>query len=88
MQIFKTGKIWISCVDKALLSDGKNIVQTKQWLDKCYLDSAPLETMVKSWYADFKRSHTDTNDADHLSCPNPAVVLESTKKLQTSFGQL
>ena len=30
------GKIWILCVDKALLSDGKNIVQAKQWLDKCF----------------------------------------------------
>ena len=29
----KNGKIWISCVDKALLSDGKNTVQAKQWLD-------------------------------------------------------
>ncbi len=41
------GKIWISCVDKALLSDGENTVQAKQWLVKCYLYSAPLETMVK-----------------------------------------
>ena len=37
-------------VDKALLSDGKNIVQAKQWLNKCYSDSAPSETMVKRWY--------------------------------------
>ena len=27
----KNGKIGISCVDKTLLSDGKNIVQTNQW---------------------------------------------------------
>ena len=26
-------KIWIPWVDKALLSDGKNIIQAKQWLD-------------------------------------------------------
>ena len=40
------GKIWILCVDKALLSDKKNTDQAKEWLDKCYLDSALLE---KKW---------------------------------------
>ena len=34
---------------------GKNTVQAKQWLDKCYLNSVSSETMVK-------RSCTDTND--------------------------
>ena len=33
---------------------GKNTVQAEQWLDKCYLNSAPLEKMVKKWYADFR----------------------------------
>ena len=74
-------KIWILCVDKALLSDGKNTVQTKQWLDKCYLDSAPLETTVKRWYANFKCIHTDTNDAECSGCANSTVVPENTKKL-------
>ena len=59
----------------------KNTVQAKQWLDKCYLDSAPLETTVKRWNADFKCGYTDTNDAEHLGHPNSAVVLENTKKL-------
>ena len=49
-----------------MLSDGKNTVQTKQWLDKCYLDSALSETMVKRWYSDFRHGCTDTNDAE---CP-------------------
>ena len=67
---------------------GKNTVQAKQWLDKCYSDSAPLETMFKRWYADFKVSHTDTNDAECSGHPNSAVVLENIKKtLQTCFGQ-
>ena len=35
---------------------GKNTVQAK---DKCYSDSAPSETMVKIWYAYFKRGCTD-----------------------------
>ena len=60
---------------------GKNTVQPKQWLDKCYSDSAPLETIVKKWYADFKCGRTDTNDAEHSGHPNLAVVLENTKKL-------
>ena len=60
------------CVDKALLSDGKNTV---------YLDSVPSETTVKTWYADFKRGRTDTNDAEHSGLPNSAVVLENNKKL-------
>ena len=38
---------------------GKDTVQTKQCLDKCYSDSAPSETTVKRLYADFKRSRTD-----------------------------
>ena len=59
----------------------KNTVQAKQWLDKCYLDSALLETMVKRWYADFKRRHTATNDAEYSDHPNLSVVLEKTKKL-------
>ena len=49
---------------KALLSDGKNTVQAKQWLDKCYSESAPLETTVKRCHAGFKRGHTDANDAE------------------------
>ena len=39
--------------------------QANQRLDKCYSDTAALETTVKRWYADFKRGHTDTNDAEH-----------------------
>ena len=59
---------------------GKNTVQAKQWLDECYSDSASSETMVKRWYADFKRGCTDTNDAEHSGCLNSSVVLENTKK--------
>ena len=73
------------CLDKALLSDGKNTVQTKQCLDKCYLDSAPLETTVKRWYADFKHSRTDTNNAECSGCPNSAVVPEISKKFHKLF---
>ena len=59
---------------------GKNTVQAKQWLDKCYSDSAPSETMPKRWYANFKCGRTYTNDAKCSGHPNSAVVLENTKK--------
>ena len=67
---------------------GKNIVQAKQWLDKCYSDYAPLKTTVKRWYVDFKHGRTDTNDAECSGRPNSAVVLENTKTPQTCFGLL
>ena len=60
---------------------GKNTVQAKQWLVKCYPNSAPLETIVKRWYTDFKSGLTDTNDAEYSSHPNSAVVMANTKKL-------
>ena len=60
---------------------GKNMVQAKQWLGKCFLDSAPLETMVKRWYADFKRGRTDTYDTECSGYPNLAIVPENTKNL-------
>ena len=53
----------------------------KQSKDKCYLDSAPLKTMVKRWYADLKYAHTDTNDAECTGHPNSVVTLENTKEL-------
>ena len=38
--------------------------------------------MVKKWYADFKRSRTDTNDAERSGRSNSAVVPENSNKLQ------
>ena len=60
---------------------GENTLQAKQWLDKCYLVTAPSETVVKRWYTDFKCGCTDTNDAECSGCPNFAVVSENFKKL-------
>ena len=58
MQIFKTMEISEFCVlKKYCLLIGKNTVQAKQWLDKCYLDLDQLETMIKRWYVDFKHRH-------------------------------
>ena len=84
-------KIWISCVDKALLSDGKNIVQAKQWLHKYYSDSAPSETTVKRWYSDFKGGRIDSNDGELSGRPDSAVVSENIKnfhKLVLAYRKL
>ena len=44
---------------------GKNTGQTKQWIEKCYGDSAISETIITRWFADFKRGRRDTNDSKH-----------------------
>ena len=59
---------------------GKNTVQAKQWLKKCYGDSARSGTTIKRWFADFKRGRRDTNDAKHSGRPNEAVIPENIKK--------
>ena len=58
----------------------KNTVQAKQWLEKCYGDSAPSETTIKRWFADFKCGRRDTDDAER-KCPNEAVTPENIKKI-------
>ena len=85
----KQWKIWILRVDKALLSDGKNTVQEKQWLYKCYSDSALSETMVKRCYADLKHGHTDTNYAETSGNPKSVIIPENTQKnAQNSFWSI
>ena len=80
LQIFKTmEKSEIHVLIKHCFLMVINTVQAKQWLDKCYLDSTPLKTSVKRWYADFKRGRTDTNDAKCPGYPNSMVVLENCK---------
>ena len=77
------------CDDEALLFNEKNTVQTKQWLDKCYPDFAPLRQMVEKWFADFKRGRTKTDDAEHSGRPNSPFVPENIKKSpQNYFGRL
>ena len=41
----------------------KNTVETKQWLDEHYPNSAPARQMVEKWIAELKRCRTSTNDA-------------------------
>ena len=82
MQIFKTMEKSEFCMlIKHCFLMRKNTIQAKQWLDKYYSDSAPSETMVKRWYADFKCSCTDINDAECSDHSNSTIVPENTKKL-------
>lgn len=43
---------------------GKDTVQTKKWLEKCYGESASWKTMICKWFSNFKLSNTYTNDAE------------------------
>ena len=58
----------------------KNTAQAKQWLDKCYPDYALSRQMVEKWFADFKRSRTNTDDVERSDHPNSAVLPENIKK--------
>ena len=64
-----------------MLFDGKKILFKQSNSLISVFQTAPLETTVKRWYADFKHGHTDTNDAERSGYLNLAVVLENTKKL-------
>ena len=59
---------------------GKNTVEAKQWLDKRYGDSAPGKSTIIVWYAEFKRGHTNTDDAERSGRPKSAVVPENITK--------
>ena len=57
----------------------------KQWLDKCYPDSAPSRQMVKKLFADLKRGRTNTDDAERSGRLNSAVFSENIQKVHKMF---
>ena len=59
----------------------QNTVQTQQWLEKCYGDSAPSKTTICRWYDEFKRGRTYTEDAERSGRPNEVVTPETIKKV-------
>ncbi|QQP41991.1 Putative DD34D transposase [Caligus rogercresseyi] len=59
---------------------GKNTVQTKAWLEKCYPDSAPSKTTIKRWFTNFKSGRTNTDDAERPGRPNEVVFPENVEK--------
>ena len=60
---------------------GKNTVQPKQGLCKCYTDSGPSRQIVEKWFSDFKLGCTNTDDAERSGRLNSAVVPENIKKV-------
>ena len=60
---------------------GKNTVQLKQWLDKCYPNSAPSRQIVEMSFAGFKRGRTNTDDAKRSGGPNSEVIPENINKV-------
>ena len=56
-------------------------MQSQQWLEKFYGDSAPSKTTICRWYAEFKRGRTDTEDAERSGRPNEAVTPETINKV-------
>ncbi len=60
---------------------GKDPVQARQWLEKCYSDSATSKTTICWWYANFKCTCIDTNDAECSGRPNKAVTLENIEQV-------
>lgn len=60
---------------------GKNTITATAWLDKCYPDSVPSRQTVEKWFADFKRGHTDTDDAERSGRPIEVVTPENIKKV-------
>ena len=63
-----------------LFDEKKNTVETKQWHDKHYPNSAQSRQMVEKWIAEFKCGRTSTNDAERSGRPNEAVIPENIKK--------
>ena len=59
----------------------KNTVEAKQWLDKRYGDSTPGKSTIIDWYAEFRRSRTNTDDAERSGRPESAVVPENITKV-------
>lgn len=64
-----------------------NTVQAKQWLDRCYGDSALGQSLIIYWYSHFKCGRTDTNDAERSGRPNNAVTLENVQKSYRNVGK-
>ena len=63
----------------------KNTVETKQWLDKHYPNSAPSRQMVEKWIAEFKCGRTSTNDAERSGRPNMRLLFQKTSKKSTNW---
>ena len=55
---------------------GKTLLFAVQCLDKRYRDSVPRKSTIIDWYAEFKKSRTNIDDAERSGRPKAAVVLK------------
>ncbi|XP_071044298.1 protein GVQW3-like [Parasteatoda tepidariorum] len=60
---------------------GKNTVETKAWLDKCYPGSSAGKSTIIDWFADFKRGRTNVEDAPRSGRPKDVVNPENIIKV-------
>lgn len=60
---------------------GKNTVQAREWLEKCYGESAPSKSTVTHWYAEFKRGRTSTADAKRTGRPNETTTPDNIQQI-------
>lgn len=60
---------------------GKNTIQTKQWLDKCYEESSPSRQMVQKWIGEFKHGRTSTNDSERSGRPKEVTIPKYIKQI-------
>ena len=59
----------------------KSTVEAKQWLDKRYEESAPEESTIIDWYAEFKRGRTKSDNAERSGHPKSAAIPENITKV-------
>nr|XP_015910225.1 uncharacterized protein LOC107441469 [Parasteatoda tepidariorum] len=62
---------------------GKNTVETKAWLDKCYPGSSAGKSTIIDRFADFKRGRTNVEGAPRPGRPKEDVNPENIIKVNT-----
>ena len=60
----------------------KTINETKGKLDKYYGDSAPLISMVRKWFTEFRCGRTSTIDAERSGRPVEVAIPETIEKIR------
>ncbi|KAF7277766.1 hypothetical protein GWI33_009187 [Rhynchophorus ferrugineus] len=57
---------------------GNNIVEAKNWLE--FADTAPGNSIIKDWYAKFRRDEISTEDGERSGRRKEVVTDENIKK--------
>lgn len=64
---------------------GKNGVDAKQWLDRYYGKYAPAKSTIFTWYAEFKRGRSKTDDAPRSGRRKDAVNSDTIQQVQRAI---